>query len=357
MTHSTLTSDAKLTCLCGSVSLPGTSLKDEKFPIPSSLCHCNPCRYTAGALVPAFADLTGPPPADIKAKLETYQFTEFCARYFCSTCGSHCFVEHPNKENEWFCTAGIIEPPPGVKDVVQLTGHTYVSDTGDGGVTSLFLPVTTNGEKEIYGAKYGTEKINTWELEELVQESRKKTLPGTHDTLTAKCHCGGVDLQIKRADYGNEPEGVKTFMSKDDPHKYFACFCSCRSCRLSMGFSMCAWMYVALSAVTATKTGKPVLFGVEALASGANEGLNLKHHQSRDDVWRSFCGGCGASVFYWTNQEYRMNVVDIAVGLLRAQSGSMAREWVRWADGEVSHDDEGTDQTQVECVKKHSRIV
>lgn len=269
-------------------------------------------------------------------------------------------MEHPQaKKEEWFCTAGIIEPEKGtgVNDVVRLAGHMYVDDLGDGSVVPLLLNITTDGEQELYGERHGTGKLGPRDLEKVVQTARRCAMPRPEDMLEARCHCGGVDLKIKRAEWDTEPESIRSMMEKEEPHRYLARFCACRSCRLSMGFSLCPWMYVALPSVIDAKTSQPVVFGAEAEKESANAELNLKHHRSREGVWRSFCGGCGASVFYYTDDESRSDVVDVAVGLLRAKSGSMAREWVGWADGEVSHGDEGTDQSQVECVMEYGGTV
>ncbi|OAG00753.1 uncharacterized protein CC84DRAFT_1179883 [Paraphaeosphaeria sporulosa] len=344
MSNPVPTSSAHITCLCGQISLPGTSLANPTFPLPSTICHCNPCRYTSGGLLPAFASLKSAPCPEIQAKLGKYQFTPSCVRYFCEKCGCQCFVEHPQAaEEEWFCTTGMVEVSEkdgenaeGVKDVVQLVGHMYIDDLRDGGVISVFLPITgaSASEPELYAAKYRTRKLNPMDLDSIALASGQHPPPGPEEQLEARCHCGGVDLRIKRAEYDDEPERVGSLMTKDDPHRYLARFCACRSCRLSMGFSLCPWTYVALSSVINAKTSQPVVFGADAEKEGANEGLRLQHHHSRDDVWRSFCGGCGASVFYYSSDESRSNVVDIAVGILRAKSGSLAREWVRWADGE-----------------------
>lgn len=118
-----------------------------------------------------------------------------------------------------------------------------------------------------------------------------------------------------------------------------------------MGFSLCPWVYTSLPAVLNTKTHQPIVFGERAEEPNANEGLSLKHYQSSEGTWRSFCTRCGASVFYYTVGEGRDDVVDVAVGLLRAGSGSLAREWVEWAVGEVSYGEEGTDRKMVEAVE------
>jgi hypothetical protein len=369
MSKPTPTSSAYLTCLCGAISLPGTHLVEPSFPLPTVVCHCNPCRYTTGTLLPAYASLKSAPPANIREKLTVYQFTPFCVRYFCAECGCKCFAEHPQAEKEeWFCTAGMIEVDAVEKedgeagekekpDIVQLEGHMSIDDLRDGGVLPVVLPATTTGATALYATRYGSQKLSQQDIDTAVQTAQRHPAPGPQDRLEARCHCGGVDLRIKRAEYDSEPDSLKSMMHSNDPHRYLARFCTCRSCRLGMGFSLCPWTYVALSSVTNAHTSLPVVFGADAEKDGANEGLKLRHYQSSDGVWRSFCGGCGASVFYYTADEKRNTIVDVAVGLLRAESGSLGRGWVRWAEGEVSHSEECTDQGLVGCIQEHGRIV
>jgi hypothetical protein len=85
----------------------------------------------------------------------------------------------------------------------------------------------------------------------------------------------------------------------------------------------------------------PVIFGHPASRPDANQGLALKHHWSSPDVCRSFCGNCGATVFYWSGQ--RPDEVHLAVGLLRAEEGSMARKWLEWEWGKCSFMEECVD--------------
>jgi hypothetical protein len=47
-------------------------------------------------------------------------------------------------------------------------------------------------------------------------------------------------------------------------------------------------------------------------------------------------------VFYWNNQ--RPDEVGVAVGVLRAEEGSMAREWLEWEVGRCSFVGECVDQ-------------
>ena len=237
--------------------------------------------------------------------------------------------------------------------MIALTGHTYIADTKDASLVPFLLPITADGDVNLYASKHGVDTLTSSQISAMAQEARGKPLPTEHDALHVECHCGGVELRIKRADYAQEPEGVRALMSKDDPHKYLARFCACRSCRIAVGSSLCPWAYTSLPAITNSSTGQPITFGRRAVEEeeGSNEGLQLKHYQSNEGTWRSFCKKCGASVFYYTEGSGRDDVVDVAVGLLRAGSGSLAREWVRWADGEVSCGEEGTDGEQVEVVK------
>ena len=101
--------------------------------------------------------------------------------------------------------------------------------------------------------------------------------------------------------------------------------------------------------VTIASTGEQVHLGKAAEEQGANGATTLKHFQSSKDVYRSFCGTCGASVFYWADEPGHA-VVDVSVGLLRAESGSMAREWLDWQWGGVAWKKEAMDNTLLDAL-------
>ncbi|KPI38107.1 uncharacterized protein AB675_1097 [Cyphellophora attinorum] len=366
------TSSATLTCLCGAISLPGSYLKESHFPIESEICHCNPCRYSYGSLIPTFFEIKNPPPAPALAKLRKYQFTDVCARYFCATCGTHCFVDHPHKDNEWFCLTGIVELPPSIPNkppnLVTINSHQYLADTLDGGMAPLFLDPQPNSIKPptIFAAasRDPDSARDPTDVVTMAQLSLSHPSPQASH-LNAKCHCKGVNLSIARADYTTNPHNVhpdKQPTNKAIRDKYAAWFCACRSCRLSTGSSITGHMYVPPAAITDATTGDSVVLGLPALNdSKVNQSAGLKtltHYRSTESVVRSFCGNCGAYVFYCSvNQDKDgkagdgHGVIDIAAGLLRAESGSMAREWVYWEDW-VSHANEAVDQKLVEVVKE-----
>lgn len=60
----------------------------------------------------------------------------------------------------------------------------------------------------------------------------------------------------------------------------------------------------------------------------------LKSFRSSDRVTRYFCGHCGAMVF-WTGED-RPELIDVAVGLLDAESGARAEDWLKWITMRVS---------------------
>jgi hypothetical protein len=70
--------------------------------------------------------------------------------------------------------------------------------------------------------------------------------------------------------------------------------------------------------------------------------LTLKHHWSSPDTCRSFCGKCGATISYWCNK--RPDGLDLAVGILRGEEGSMARRWLQWERGQCSFHEECIDR-------------
>lgn len=60
----------------------------------------------------------------------------------------------------------------------------------------------------------------------------------------------------------------------------------------------------------------------------------MKSYRSSDKATRYFCGQCGANVF-WIGDE-RPGLLDVAVGLLDAAEGALARSWLEWRTGRIS---------------------
>ena len=256
--------------------------------------------------------------------------------------------------------SGVIEPRDGsgnakARDVVRVERHDFVGDTGDGGLVPRILKlgggVGEERELVLWDTFPDTKRVSEEDVKEMqrVSVEKGKSKPAKDETLQVKCRCGGVDLRIKRADYGSDTQGVDADHIPADKEKYIAYFCVCRSCRLQTGVSLQPWCYVPPANITIASSGEQIKLGKATEEPEANKGTTVKHFKSSSDVYRSFCGTCGASVFYWAD-EPGLAVVDVAVGLLRAESGSMAREWLDWTWGRIAHRHEAMDHELAEAV-------
>lgn len=62
-------------------------------------------------------------------------------------------------------------------------------------------------------------------------------------------------------------------------------------------------------------------------------------YESSEGVRRTFCGTCGATVFY--SHKERPGIVDVATGILRAAEGVMLGNWVVWRTARVGFVEDG----------------
>jgi hypothetical protein len=67
-----------------------------------------------------------------------------------------------------------------------------------------------------------------------------------------------------------------------------------------------------------------------------------------------FCGICGAGCF-WDGEERGGLLVDVAVGLLGAETGVRAEGWLEWWWGRVSYEELGTNRGLVGNLEKGLR--
>lgn len=87
-------------------------------------------------------------------------------------------------------------------------------------------------------------------------------------------------------------------------------------------------MYVPTSRLIKT-SGEPYRF----------DSATLKSFKSSEDVTRYHCGRCGATIFFWADS--RPEVIDVAVGVLRASSGARAEDWLDWRT-KISYEEDAT---------------
>jgi hypothetical protein len=144
------------------------------------------------------------------------------------------------------------------------------------------------------------------------RENKNKKEKSTE--LLAKCHCGGVSFSISRPrqDFISSPASAGWILSQD-PNKWLAVLDICDDCRLVDGSNVIAWMFVPVDHLS-TRSGDLII--------GSS-----KSYQSSEGVRRTFCGTCGATVFYSCAD--RPGIVDVAVGILRAED-VMVEDWALW---------------------------
>lgn len=363
------TSSIHLTCLCGSISEPGSLLSDQETPVYAEMCHCDTCRYTTGALGVPFSPLKTSPSAATLNKLQAYRSSDVVTRYFCPTCGCFC-VFYTAPRNQWYFVSGAIEHHPAIEtptepnSIFKVMRHAHILDTKDGGLAPFLLqlgnrsvptwagvPPPMSASQDSFDLPH--EKV----MSMLGASSENSTRPPKEDSyLTAKCHCGGVNLLIKRA---NHAPGNKSRGNYPDATKYPTYLCACRSCRLSTGISLCPWTLVNAENVfngrSAPESPARITFGFDASIPDANPGLSMKHYWSSPDTCRSFCNKCGAAILYWCAQ--RPEELDITVGILRSDDGNLARKWLGWVWGECSFSGESTDMELYEAWSKAPGLI
>jgi hypothetical protein len=236
-------------------------------------------------------------------------------------------------------------------DVVKFEGVMWIADTEDGGA-SHFLRSINNQPL----ARYAQESDNS---EEVPLDWRSTPFPSSsRKAIHAHCHCHGVefwvthpdekskdarspfpDLMIphhldKSANPNNEP-----WWLTDNSTRYLAGTCACRSCRAASGFDITFWAFIPTSNIFLDIELTQSFPSPSSSSSNNNEYWGtMKSYQSSEGVTRTFCGQCGANVFWHGDEEHfgRKGLVDVAVGLLDAESGARAEETLSWWIGRVS---------------------
>jgi hypothetical protein len=345
-----------LTCLCGSIREPGTLLTSQSLPIKNYICHCNTCRRTTGSLGAWYLDLEGSPSEKSLNNATAFKTSEKYTRFFCKECGCNAFVRS-ERDGRWSACAGIVETEQtegmigqrsAEKNVSKVLFHEYVGDAKDGGIAPF---LTKLGDRDVpcYNTEpgeKGAEVLKESELQHLRETSLHQPAVARRDrgeALEVSCHCGACQLRIAPPSYGVSSEGW--YVPKSDRNKYYARICCCRSCRLTLGFTLQPWAYIPPSQIH-TVNGEPMVFGPKAKDTVQVE--KLGHFQSSEYVLRSFCTVCGATMYYQSFE--RPYIIDVSVGVLRSTfCNVMAGEWLEWGRELVSKRNEAVDEELVEA--------
>lgn len=223
-------------------------------------------------------------------------------------------------------------------NITRTSDHIFIPDTIDGGLAPFMLLDKVHQIPTWTGyPKAGVPDMTHEEVLAMPKASLAKAArTGENDHLEAKCLCGGVSLSLKRANYSLDENARYT---PRDRTKYVSYMCACRSCRLTTGVAMVPWTTVpAVNVFAHDKASATVVFDPK----GGNDELKLKYFRSSENVVRSFCSTCGASVSFWTAE--RKDEIDLLVGIFRAKEGSMARHWLELDWGRCSFPEEAIDE-------------
>ncbi|MCJ1450253.1 hypothetical protein MMC28_000582 [Mycoblastus sanguinarius] len=260
-----------------------------------------------------------------------YNASKNVTRYFCGQCGSNVYLQDLNYGELDLCT-GVLEKGDGILD---LQDHIFVTDTKDGGLSD-WIP-----------------DLKAWEgfskQSKQIQCGRKAPSEEPSDTspeMQGYCQCKGVQFKITRPNESSKnlsstscdlltpyytgsqkkSNDTKWWLCENNT-KYLAGTCACDSCRISSGFDIQTWAFVPKVNIM-NINGEPISFDVGS----------LKQYRSSDGVYREFCGRCGATVF-WRSDD-RPELIDVSVGLLDAKEGSRAESWLSWRTDRVSFEEE-----------------
>ncbi|KAF4974150.1 hypothetical protein FZEAL_8915 [Fusarium zealandicum] len=311
--NTTKTLEAK--CFCGSVHFT-VDVPASSIPFLAYLCHCSLCRYASGApaifhthlpigIVPKFVE-----PSSEKNMTSYLIGNESGMWNFCSTCGCHIASIGADKGN-WVPATSIFINGPEYFDIRK---HIYSKSTKDGGIAQA---LTHTGGQEFID----------WNPEEnspqaKIDEAKPEIGEDGKERLRVECECKGVSFTVSRPTQEViDDEFTAQFVSRRDKSKWNATFDVCDDCRLVIGTHVVGWTFVPLSSCE-PRIKEDLLIGT------------AKTFKTSDDVLRSFCGTCGATVFYshsdrWSS-DGQQHIVDVATGIIRAPEGVMAENWLTW---------------------------
>ncbi|CRG89789.1 hypothetical protein PISL3812_06828 [Talaromyces islandicus] len=362
---------SNIACLCGQVA-QRVLLADESS---LSLCHCSSCRSTSGLLCTSYLALhCSPFNTDRLSSLSEYAQSADIRRWFCAVCGAHVFA-YAGHADRYYVATGLLETTISLPERIKRVTHWGAQETRDGGL-SRFLrhdsnsnSISTSANGDETACLLGpTTVANKGDDDD--DKDDNETEKDIH-SLQARCHCSGVAFSITRPDdirsravsspwpdllvpyhsasqrEKSNPDDVKWWIvtgGEPKPAKYLAGTCACTSCRLASGFPIQTWAFVPKANIQSA-AGRQFEY--------RDPSASLQCFQSSPGVFREFCKECGATVFWHCSE--RPGVVDVSVGLLRAQSGARALDWLDWVTARVSFAEDAPGDPLIALLEKGLR--
>lgn len=339
-------STVTIRCLCRRVDHQ-VKLSAESLPVEVAICHCETCRKTSGVLFTSYLAVTEPP--TFLRQLTEYQLSEKRSQYFCSKCGAQVAARSTCNCLDGFSIAlGLVQHS---ENVARISRQVNTASTLDGGL-STFLQIADDPQtsKSISSGTLPS-PWNTLGSTSSCSREAEKTLP-------ARCHCGRVEYYVTRPNihstdvFSPWPDLLVPYHSgssenmydvkwwlREAQTKYLAGTCACGSCRMGAGFPIQCWAFIP----------KCNIRSLDGCLFDFRNG-SLQQYESSPGIFREFCGGCGAVVFWHCNQ--RPKLIDVSVGLLSARSGAKAEDWLVWHKHRVSFIEEATDRELAKILEK-----
>ncbi|KAI4144762.1 MAG: hypothetical protein L6R39_004046 [Caloplaca ligustica] len=266
-------------------------------------------------------------------------------RYSCGQCGASIY-NHYSDTGHAHVASGIVDRAEGILVFQQ---HWFLADTKDGGLGSWLHGLSWAGLPE--GEKWKPTS----------RPAVKKDAPDSADgseLLRCHCQCRGVQFIITRPNnessnasspvpdvlvpyHSQSPKTIPSsaWWLRANGTEYLAGTCACNSCRLSSGYDIQAWAFVPQTNIRQLD-GKELDYGMGT----------LKRYSHSKGAYREFCGTCGATVFWHCDQ--RPGIVDVSAGLLDAEEGAKAEDWLEWATERVSFEECAQNTTLVSSVSR-----
>lgn len=300
-------------CHCKSINYTLT-VPAECLPLKVHICHCGVCRRTHGTPCIFHAPLPAGVAPQFNApsgmdKLTPYSHGQSTGtRYFCSTCGCH-IGDRGHDDGNWVISTAIFTEPND--HLWEMRSHIFTESSSDGGLSAMISHVD--------GRQLNVKNSNTPPITNTTEALLEDPKPKSKEML-AKCHCGGVSFSISRPrkKFISSPRS-EGWVLPQDTNKWLALLDLCDDCRLVDGSNVIAWMFVPVDHISPCPP--------EDLLIGSSTS-----YRSSEGVLRTFCGTCGSTIFYSCTD--RPGIVDVAVGILRAES-VMIDDWALWRTGRI----------------------
>jgi hypothetical protein len=363
-----------VSCHCGA-STHTFTVPTSSLPLQQHLCNCNISRRISGTLSTSYltipqtlsphnsSNVINNPKPDLST-LTPYPSSAILTRHFCTSCGTHMYLEYYS-DGHFEAATGTLQIGSADK-IIEFNDLVWIGATKDGGA-SRWITHIQGRQLPRYLEESGTSETaplnwpsqDNHDRDEAEVAAKKKSSETT--AVHAHCHCNGIQFWISPptsaskhipdtpfpdliTPYHNTPSSQtsnpqsQTWWLQNGGTRYLAGLCTCTSCRRISGFDITAWAFVPSTSIFLDEACTiPFRFRAFPTTADSQEQTTLRAYESSKNVLRSFCGTCGANVF-WDGraEEGKERVVDVAVGLLDAESGVRAEEMLAWWTGRVS---------------------